>query len=96
MFSRRSFFVYNCADGAAAAGAGRSFNSEDNPTALLLTEDALGSRFFGGMPQAVVASLQTGELAMENHQAGAWVPRLGRSIYLELLLVYLVPRRLPT
>lgn len=58
----------------AAAGRRRSFNSEDNPTALLLTEDALGSRFFGGIPGNVVASLQTGELAMENHQAGARAP----------------------
>ena len=47
-----------------------SFNSEDNPSALILTEDAQGSRFFGGMPAIVTASLQALPLAMENHQAG--------------------------
>jgi len=47
------------------------------------------------MPQKVVASLQTGELAMENHQAGAPVLRLGHSLYYKFYLACLVLRGLP-
>ncbi|KAK9830880.1 hypothetical protein WJX81_001350 [Elliptochloris bilobata] len=46
------------------------YNSDDFPSALLLTPDAKGSRFFDGMPPGVVASLQASPIAMENHQQG--------------------------
>ena len=52
-----------------------SFNSEDNPAPLMLTEDAAGSPFFDALPPRVLDNLQALPLAMENHQAGAG-PRL--------------------
>lgn len=48
-----------------------SFNSNDNPAALLLTPDAKHSHFFNSMPRSVVANLQKSRIAMENHQQGA-------------------------
>ena len=48
-----------------------SFNSNDNPAALLLTPDAQDSHFFNSMPPSVVANLQKLPIAMENHQQGA-------------------------
>ena len=48
-----------------------SFNSNDNPAALLLTPDAQDSHFFNSMPARVVANLQKSPIAMENHQQGA-------------------------
>ena len=51
-----------------------SFNSNDNPAALLLTPEAQDSHFFNSMPRSVVANLQKLPIAMENHQQGT--PRL--------------------
>lgn len=48
-----------------------SFNSNDNPAALLLTPEAQDSHFFNSMPANVVANLQKLPIAMENHQQGA-------------------------
>ena len=55
--------------GAASVRRG-SFNSSDNPAALLLTPAAKDSHFFKSMPASVVASLQSSPIAMENHQQG--------------------------
>jgi hypothetical protein len=47
------------------------FDSYNNPSQLLLTEDGRqGSAFFGSFPQSVLQGLQDQPLAMENHGKG--------------------------
>ena len=46
------------------------FDSEDNPSRLILTEAAETSRLFESMPAHVLDNLQNESLAMENHHWG--------------------------
>ena len=46
------------------------FDSEDNPSQLILTEAAKESQLFNSMPSHVLDNLQKESLAMENHHWG--------------------------
>ena len=49
-----------------------SFDSYDNASPLVLTEDGQsGSAFFGSLPQKLLQAVQDEPLAMENHGKGA-------------------------
>ena len=52
-----------------------AFDSDDNASPLLLTEDGLrGSSLFGSFPARLLGAVQDKALAMENHSWGARLP----------------------